>query len=65
MLRVDIVLRLNSEIAKLMAAHYTRKALSDAGVEVAPSTPEAMADYMVSEMDRWGKVVKEAGIKME
>ena len=61
----DIVLRLNSEIAKLMAAPDTKKALSDAGVEVAPSTPEAMADYMLSEMDRWGKVVKEAGIKME
>ena len=61
----DIVTRLNSEIAKLMAAPDTKKALSDAGVEVAPSTPEAMADYMVGEMGRWGKVVKEAGIKME
>ena len=61
----DIVTRLNGEIAKLMAAPDTRKALFDAGVEVAPSTPEAMADYMVSEMDRWGKVVKDAGIKME
>lgn len=61
----DIVTRLNSEIAKLMAAPDTKKALSDAGVEVAPSTPEAMANYMVGEMERWGKVVKEAGIKME
>ena len=64
-LRVDIVLWLNSEIAKLMAAPDTQKTLSDAGVEVAPSTPEAMADYMVSEIDRRGKVVNEAGIKME
>ena len=61
----DVVTRLNGEIAKLMAAPDTKKALADAGVEVAPSTPEAMADYMVSEMDRWGKVVKEAGIRME
>ncbi len=27
--------------------------------------PEAMADYMVKEMDRWGKVVKDIGIKVE
>jgi tripartite-type tricarboxylate transporter receptor subunit TctC len=43
----------------------TKKTLFDAGVEPAPSTPEAMSEYMVQEMARWGKVVKEAGIKLE
>ncbi len=61
----DIVTRLNAEITKLMNSADTKKALLDAGVEVAPSTPEAMAEYMVSEMERWGKVVKETGIKLE
>lgn len=61
----DIVVKLNTEIGKLMASADTKKALYDAGVEVAPSSPEAMSDYMVKEMDRWGKVVKEAGIKLE
>lgn len=61
----DIVTRLNTEIGKLMSSPETRKALYDAGVEVAHSTPEAMSDYMVQEMDRWGKVVKETGIKLE
>lgn len=58
-------MRLNTEIVKLMAEPDTKKALADAGVEVAPSTPDGMASYMVSEMERWGKVVKEAGIKLE
>ncbi len=61
----DIVVRLNSEIAKLMASPDTARALSEAGVEVAPSSPEAMADYMVQELARWGKVVKDTGVKLE
>lgn len=43
----------------------TKKALYDAGVEPTPSTPEAMSEYLVKEMDRWGKVVKDIGIKVE
>jgi tripartite-type tricarboxylate transporter receptor subunit TctC len=61
----DIVNKLNSEIAKLMNTPDAKKALYDAGVEPTPSTPEAMSDYMVKEMERWGKVVKEIGIKVE
>ena len=61
----DIVMRLNGEIAKVMSAPDTQKALYDAGVEPTPSTPEAMADYMVKEMARWAKVIKDTGIKLE
>lgn len=61
----DIVNKLNTEISRLMATPDTKKALYDAGVEPTPSSPEAMADYMVKEMDRWGKVVKDIGIKVE
>lgn len=61
----DIVNRLNGEIAKIMNTPETQKAMFDAGVEVSLSTPEAMGQLMVSEMEKWGKVVKEAGIKLE
>ena len=61
----DIVTRLNAEITKVMNAPDTKKALYDAGVEPTPSTPEAMSEYMVKEMERWGKVVKDTGIKLE
>lgn len=61
----EIVNRLNGEIAKLMNSPDTRKALFDAGVEPTPSTPQAMSDYMVQELARWGKVVRDTGVKLE
>lgn len=61
----DIVQRLNGEIAALMQSPETRKALFDAGVEPTPSTPEEMTAYMAQELVRWGKVVKDANIKIE
>ena len=61
----EIVNKLNSELAKVMAQPDTIKALNDAGVEPSLSTPEALQAYMVQEMDRWGKVVKSANIKAE
>ena len=61
----DIVIKLNTEINKLMSTPDTRKAMYDAGVEVSTSTPEAMTDYMALEMVRWGKIVKEIGIKLD
>ena len=61
----EIVERLNAEVGKLMNTPDTRKTLLDAGVQPDPSTPEAMSEYMVQELARWGKVVKDAGIKLE
>jgi tripartite-type tricarboxylate transporter receptor subunit TctC len=57
--------KLNAEVAKLMATADTKKALFDAGVEPTPSTPEEMADYLQQELVRWGKVVKDADIRLE
>jgi tripartite-type tricarboxylate transporter receptor subunit TctC len=61
----EIVTRLNTEIARLMAAPDTRKTLLEAGVEPTPSTPEEMSAYMAEEYARWGKVVRDNNIKLE
>jgi tripartite-type tricarboxylate transporter receptor subunit TctC len=61
----EIVQKLNAEVAKLMASPETKKALFEAGVEPTPSTPEEMADYLQQELVRWGKVVKDADIRLE
>lgn len=61
----EIINRLNSEIAKILVTPDSTAALSKAGVEVSLSTPEAMTEYMIQEREKWGKVVKEARIKVD
>ena len=61
----DIVAKLNAEIAKVMNAPDTKKELFAAGVETDLSTPEALNTLMAQDLERWGKVVKEAGITMQ
>ncbi|HBH37709.1 MAG TPA: MFS transporter [Curvibacter sp.] len=61
----DIVSRLNTEIAKLMAQPDTQRALFDAGVQVGVSTPEELSNLMQVEMGKWARIVKDAGIEMQ
>lgn len=60
----DIVDRLNAAVAKVLVTPDARMALAKAGVEVSLSTPEKMTEYMKQEYERWGKVVKETGSKV-
>ena len=57
----EIVQKINAEVSRVLASAEARKLMASAGVEVATSTPEEFAALMQSELDRWGKVVKETG----
>jgi len=57
----DIVLKLNTEITKILSSAEAKKLMSSAGVDVATSTPEEFGALMQRELDRWGKVVRETG----
>ena len=59
----EIILRLNTEIGRaLRLPGVSEKLLAD-GLEPATSSPEEMAAYVKAEYERWGTVVKAAGIK--
>lgn len=60
-----IISKLNSEVAKIMTAPDSQKALFDAGVEVSLSSPEALAQLMSNDLARWSKLIKEIGIELE
>ena len=61
----EVVMKLNTEIAKVLSAADTKKELYAAGVEADISSPEALNTLMVQELDRWGKIIKDAGITMQ
>jgi tripartite-type tricarboxylate transporter receptor subunit TctC len=57
-----VISRLNQVIVKSLAAPETREQLAKLGVDPEPSTPEELGKYLRSEIARWAKVIKAAGI---
>ena len=57
----DIVQKLNASITKILATPDARKLMASAGVDVSTDTPEEFTALLKSELDRWGKVVRETG----
>jgi len=61
----DIIARLNAEHGKVMTAPASRERIIGAGFDPMTSTPQQFADFIKSENVRWGKVIREAGIRAE
>jgi tripartite-type tricarboxylate transporter receptor subunit TctC len=60
-----IIVRLHDEIVRALAQPEVRERLAAEGAEVAGSTPEEFAAHIKSELARTGKLLREAGIRME
>lgn len=60
-----IVARLNAEINAALKLPEVRAKLETAGIEVQGGTPQDYAALIKSDLAKWGKVVKEAGIPAE
>ena len=61
----EIVDRLNREIVKVVAMPDVRARLSALGFEPIGSTPKQFAERIRSEIDKWAKVIRAAGIKAQ
>jgi tripartite-type tricarboxylate transporter receptor subunit TctC len=60
----DIVTHLNRAINKGLAKPRVREAIEKIAAEPAGGTPAEFGRFLTSQLAHWGKVVKEAGIKM-
>ena len=61
----DIVARLNSEIAKLMASPDARDRIGALGADIMTSTPEQFAANIRSEQAKWGQAIKDSGARVD
>jgi tripartite-type tricarboxylate transporter receptor subunit TctC len=61
----EIVNKLNAESVRILALPDVVDRLTAAGVDIQTTTPKAWGDFVATEISKWGKVVKEAGVKVE
>ena len=62
----DIIARLNAAVVAALAIEAIRKKFADQSYELTPRaqhTPEYLAQFHKSEMDKWWPIIKAAGIK--
>lgn len=57
--------KLNADLVRAMSSADIKQRFDDMGVEALSGTPEALRDYVRAESERWGKLVREAGIRAE
>jgi len=58
-----VVQRLNALVRDGLAQPEARTAMGRQGLEATPSSPEELARLVRAELEKWGKVVKAAGMK--
>jgi tripartite-type tricarboxylate transporter receptor subunit TctC len=61
----SIISRLNTEIIKAANHPEAKQVLTRGSIELVGSTPEDLAKFMKSELAKWGRVVKESGMKVD
>lgn len=60
-----VIERLNAEMVKIMAMPDVRQKMMNHGVQPGGGSPEALGEFLVADIDKWAKVIREAGIKVE
>jgi tripartite-type tricarboxylate transporter receptor subunit TctC len=60
----EIVRKLNRDTTAALADPVTKSRLEQLGVTVVGSTPEELGQLLKSEMDKWGPIIKDAGISV-
>ena len=60
-----VVTLLSDNLKKILLAPGAPKRMEDRGLDVVASTPEEAAAYLRNEMTKWGKVIRERGMRAD
>jgi len=62
----EVIRRVHADITRIQTAPEFRKRMLEQGIDQSDAdTPEKHAAFMKAEFARWGKVIREAGVKVE
>jgi tripartite-type tricarboxylate transporter receptor subunit TctC len=61
----DVIEKLNAELNRMLALPSMKQRFLEQGVEPVGGPPERFGTHVLTQIDKWAKVVKEAGIKPE
>lgn len=61
----EIIARLNAEVVKILAHPEMKARFAEQGLETVGSTPAQLDQWIRTEMERWGKVIREQNITIE
>jgi len=61
----EVLVRLSSEIRKIMGSDEMKDRYIALGMDTASSTPEEMASFLRREQERYGSIIRNANIKVE
>ncbi len=62
---VDVVNKFNAEINRITNTPDIKEKLAAHGTVPLPMTPQELGKWLITERDRWGKVVKASGFKID
>ena len=60
-----VISRIQAELVKVVAMPDVRERMVSLGMEVAGSTPEELGALVKSDIAKWSKVIKEAGVRVD
>lgn len=60
-----IIAKLHENLVQVLQAPETRERFASVGADPVTSTPAAFGRFYVDEIAKWGKVVREAGVRID
>lgn len=60
-----IVRQVNAEVVRLLNLAEVRERFATLGATPSPGTPQDFARQIKTDFDKWAKVIKSAGIKLD
>jgi tripartite-type tricarboxylate transporter receptor subunit TctC len=61
----EIVTKVNAEVSRILALPDVRARLVPQGIDLSTGSPEELAGLVREDHARWGRVIREAGVKAE